>query len=121
MSGVAVSLKKKRHTRCSRDWSSDVSSSDLRRRPGAVRPGGVHPPPPGRVDDGEGRDPDRRGPPDDARGDAPDPGTRRVRDPRGDRRSTGALDGQGAAAGPDVPGPENPPPPQTQKHTTPIQ
>src|SRR6266436_8864955 len=28
---------RRRHTRCSRDWSSDVCSSDLRRRSGTAR------------------------------------------------------------------------------------
>src|SRR2546422_7157427 len=30
---------RRRHTRCSRDWSSDVCSSDLRSAGGTVRPG----------------------------------------------------------------------------------
>src|SRR2546422_5532835 len=33
---------KRRHTRCSRDWSSDVFSSDLIRTVGSARPIGAH-------------------------------------------------------------------------------
>ena len=60
------------------------------------------------VDRGQGRDPDRRGPPDDARGDAVDPGERRVRYARGVRRQDGAVDGARAAAGHHVPRPQHP-------------